>query len=85
MSAWKHTWLQRSAIPAKLLLAHLRPDISAAQQRSLLNHNAEYLGFARCTFGRRGQPASAVRSEPEVRRLMALCQVARECTRVMVP
>jgi hypothetical protein len=76
-------WSQRAAIPANLLLAHLRPDLSAAQHKVLLHHNAAYLGLSRCSFGLRGQMASAVRSEAEVRRLMALCKIARTCTRGM--
>ncbi len=41
------------------------------------------MGVSPCSFGRRGHPASAVRSEADVRRLMALCKVARKCTGVM--
>ncbi len=60
-------WSQRSAIPAKLLLAHLRPDLSAAQQQPLLNNHAAYRGLSLCSFGRRGPPASAVRREADGR------------------
>ena len=76
-------WAQRSAIPAKELLAHLRSELSAKQQRSLLDINSAYLGFSLCSFGRRGQPVRAIRNEADVRSLMAVCNVARKHTRVM--
>jgi hypothetical protein len=76
-------WSQHSAIPAKQLLAHFRPDLSAAQQRSLLGIDAAYLGFSRCSFGRRGQPVRAIRNDAELRSLMAVCKVARKHMRVM--
>ncbi len=85
MSAWKHTGYSVrpfrqsyfSRICGLTVLQH-------SSDRFYLHHNAEYLAFPRCSFGRRGQPASAVRSEAEVRRLMALCKVLRECTRVRI-
>ncbi len=64
----KAHWSKRSAIPAKLLLAHLRPDLSALQQQSLLNNYAAYLGLSRCTFGRRGpQPTCNKHKRPVTR------------------
>ncbi|EFJ41020.1 hypothetical protein VOLCADRAFT_107856 [Volvox carteri f. nagariensis] len=69
-----------SAVPALDVLQHLRKDVGQQQAQALLNIHREYLQLSRCSFGRRGRPSYALRTEADVQRLCSIAKISDEDT-----
>ncbi|EFJ39563.1 hypothetical protein VOLCADRAFT_100819 [Volvox carteri f. nagariensis] len=58
------------------VLQQLRMDLSQQQAQDLLHNHREHLQLRTCSFGRRGRPSYAVRTQAEVQRLCHFANVS---------
>ncbi|EFJ52324.1 hypothetical protein VOLCADRAFT_86633 [Volvox carteri f. nagariensis] len=65
-----------TAVPALDVLQQLRKGVSQQQAQALLNIHREYLQLSMCSFGRRGRPSYAFRTEAEVQRLCNIANIS---------